>query len=241
MLKVVEKKRVYEDIVKQIRELIDEGRMKNGDQLPTEKELTETFKVSRASVREAIRTLESMGLVESRQGNGTFVIASSEESLVRPLAAALFQEKDHLIDIFYIRQIIEPHIAEIAAENATPEEIKELDAIMREHEENLAIGSHPITTDSAFHNYLARMTKNRVLERLLHAIVELLTETREEYLQNQDREQSSLHGHRDILAAIQSRDGNAAKLAMRRHLAQIEKIVFGKKKEQKNSSAPNKR
>ncbi len=241
MLKVVEKKRVYEDIVKQIREFIDEGRMKNGDQLPTEKELTETFKVSRASVREAIRTLESMGLVESRQGNGTFVIATSEESLVRPLATALFQEKDHLIDIFYIRQIIEPHIAEIAAENATPEEIKELDAIMKEHEENLSLGSHVVTTDSAFHNYLAHMTKNGVLERLLHAIVELLTETREQYLQNQDREQSSLHGHRDILAAIQSHDGNAAKLAMRRHLSRIEKIVFGKKKEQKNGNALNKR
>src|SRR5208282_4868496 len=97
---------------------------------------------------------------ESRQGNGTFVIASSEESLVRPLAAALFQEKDHLIDIFYIRQIVEPHIAEIAAENATPDEIKELEAIMKEHEENLSLGSHAIMTDSAFHNYLARMTKN---------------------------------------------------------------------------------
>ena len=240
MLKVVEKKRVYEDIVKQIRDLIDEGRMKNGDQLPTEKELTETFKVSRASVREAIRTLESMRLVESRQGNGTFVIASSEESLVRPLAAALFQEKDHLIDIFYIRQIVEPHIAELAAENATPEEIKELEALLVEHEENLSGGLHVIRTDSAFHNYLARMTKNRVLERLLHAIVELMTETREEYLQNEDREQSSLHGHRDILAAIQSGDGNAAKLAMRRHLARIEKIVFGKKKDRKSGNAPNK-
>src|SRR5208337_39888 len=136
MLKAVEKKRVYEDIVKQIQDLIEEGRMKKGDQLPTERDLAETFKVSRASVREAIRTLESMRLVESRQGNGTFVIASSEESLVRPLAAALFQEKDHLIDIFYIRQIVEPHIAEIAAENATPDEIKELEAIMKEHEEN---------------------------------------------------------------------------------------------------------
>jgi GntR family transcriptional repressor for pyruvate dehydrogenase complex len=236
MLKAVEKKRVYEDIVKQIRDLIEKGRMKKGDQLPTERDLTETFKVSRASVREAIRTLESMRLVESRQGNGTYVIASSEESLVRPLAAALFHEKDDLIDIFYIRKIVEPHIAELAAEKATPEEIKELDAIMEEHEENLSGGLHAIRTDSAFHNYLARMAKNRVLERLLHAIVDLLTETRQEYLQNEEREHNSLHGHRDIHAAIKSGDGNAAKLAMRRHLTNIEKIVFRKKRERKRGS-----
>src|SRR5208337_3748444 len=127
MLKAVEKKRVYEDIVKQIQDLIEEGRMKKGDQLPTERELTETFKVSRASVREAIRTLESMRLVESRQGNGTYVIASSEESLVQPLAAALFHEKDDLIDIFYIRRCIEPNMAQLAAQNATAEELRELE------------------------------------------------------------------------------------------------------------------
>ena len=100
MLKAVKKKRAYEDIVKQIRHLIEKGRLKRGDQLPTERELSETFKVSRATVREAIFSLETMKLVERRQGNGTYVIASSEEALVQPLAASLFHEKDDLIDIF---------------------------------------------------------------------------------------------------------------------------------------------
>jgi len=80
MLKAVEKKRAYEDIVRQMRGLIKDGKLKKGDQLPTEREMTEVFKVSRATVREAIRTLESMGLVGSKQGNGTYVIASGEET-----------------------------------------------------------------------------------------------------------------------------------------------------------------
>jgi GntR family transcriptional repressor for pyruvate dehydrogenase complex len=100
MLKAVRKKRAYEDIVKQIRNLIERGRLKRGDQLPTERELSETFKVSRATVREAIFSLETMKLVDRRQGDGTYVIASTEEALVQPLAASLFHERDDVIDIF---------------------------------------------------------------------------------------------------------------------------------------------
>jgi len=71
MLKAVKKRRAYEDIVKQIRNLIEKGKLKQGDQLPTERELSEIFKVSRATLREAILSLETMQLVERRQGNGT--------------------------------------------------------------------------------------------------------------------------------------------------------------------------
>ncbi len=139
MLKAVEKKRAYEDIVRQIFDLIEKGRLKKGDQLPTERELTDTFKVSRATVREAIRTLESMRLVESRQGNGTYVLASSEETLVQPLAAALFSERDDLIDIFSLRRVIEPYIAQLAASYATRDEIKELEEIVQEQERFLKV------------------------------------------------------------------------------------------------------
>ena len=134
MLKAVRKKRAYEDIVKQIRHLIEKGRLKRDDQLPTERELSETFKVSRATVREAIFSLETMKLVERRQGDGTYVIASSEEALVQPLATSLFHEKDDMIDIFSLRKIIEPEVAQLASENRTPEEINELEEILKEQE-----------------------------------------------------------------------------------------------------------
>ncbi len=230
MLKVVEKKRVYEDIVKQIRDLIDEGRMKKGDQLPTERELTETFKVSRASVREAIRILESMRLVESRQGNGTYVIATTEESLVRPLAAALFHEKDDLIDIFYIRRCIEPNMAQLAAQNATTDDIVELGKIIAKHKECLEAGKDTSDTDSAFHGVIARMSKKRALERLLLALVDLLAETREEYLQNDARAQESLKGHQKILSAIEESDCAAARQSMLNHLDDVEGVLFNKGK-----------
>jgi len=230
MLKAVRKKRAYEDIVKQVRSLIEKGKLKRGDQLPTERELSETFKVSRATVREAIFSLETMKLVDRRQGDGTYVIASSEEALVQPLAVALIHEKGDIIDIFFLRKIIEPEIAQLASENRTAEDIAELEEILKEQEKEVSNGKNPVDTDSEFHHYLARMAKNRVLERLLLALVDLLAQTRERYLQTEERKQKSLHGHQVILAAIKNGNGPGARQAMRRHLEDVEGILFKKKK-----------
>jgi GntR family transcriptional repressor for pyruvate dehydrogenase complex len=231
MLKAVRKKRAFEDIVKQIRHLIERGKLKREDQLPTERELSETFKVSRATVREAIFSLETMKLVERRQGNGTYVIASSEEALVQPLATSLFHEKDDMIDIFALRKIIEPEVAHLASENRTSEEMNELEEILKEHEREVAGGLTPVHANSDFHRLLARMAKNRVLERLLLALFDLLGNNREKYLQTEERKQKSLQGHHEVLTAIKSGNGPAARQAMRRHLEGVEDILFKKRKE----------
>ncbi len=230
MLKAVEKKRAYEDIVKQIFNLIEKGKLKRGDQLPVERELSETFKVSRATVREAIFSLESMKLVQRRQGDGTYVIASSEDALVQPLATALFHEKDDIIDIFFVRKIIEPEVAQLASENRTPEEIDELEECVRKQAKEVESRENPVDTDSEFHHLLARMARNKVLERLLVTLVDLLGKTREKYLQTEERKQKSLRGHYEILAAIKNGDGRAARKVMLRHLEDVENAVFGKKK-----------
>jgi GntR family transcriptional repressor for pyruvate dehydrogenase complex len=229
-IKAVEKKRAYEEVVAQIRSIIDEGRLKQGDQLPTERELSETFRVSRATIREAIRTLESQKLVQSRHGEGTYVLASSGENLVLPLAAVLFSEKDNIQDIFYVRKILEPHIAELAAENATPEEIEELTAIISESGRSTYVTSGA-KYDTGFHAMLARMSKNKVLERLLAAFADILEQTRKDYLQDEERSKISSTGHREILAAVKDGDSAAARQAMSLHLEEVEKIVMGKKKQ----------
>ena len=231
MLRVVEKKKAYEDIVQQVLVLIEEGKLKRGDQLPSERDLTEAFKVSRTTVREAIRTLESMKLLQSRQGNGTYVVASSEEALIQPLAAALFKEKDDIRDIFYIRKIIEPHVAELAAGNATPQEIEEMERILQQQEESIGHGENIIETDSAFHNLMVKATKNRVMERLIVALIDLLKQSREKYLtedENYERATRSLEGHQRVLSAVKKGDGDAARKSMLSHLEDIEGIIFHK-------------
>jgi GntR family transcriptional regulator, transcriptional repressor for pyruvate dehydrogenase complex len=229
-LKAVEKKRAYESIVQQVLALIENGKLKQGDQLPSERELTEIFKVSRTTVREAIRTLESMKLLQSRQGNGTYVLASSEEELIQPLAAALFNAKDDIRDIFYVRKIIEPYVAELAAENATAQEIEEMEEILQKQAACIERNESIIETDSAFHNLMASASKNRVIERLTVALVDFLKQSREHYLvddeQGNKRPARSLKGHRQVLAAIKKGDSEAAKNAMLHHLEDIERIIF---------------
>jgi GntR family transcriptional repressor for pyruvate dehydrogenase complex len=231
MLKAVRKKRAYEDIVQQIRQLIEKGKLKREDRLPTERELSETFKVSRATVREAIFSLETINLVQRRQGDGTYVIASSEEALVQPLAMSLFHEKDDIIDIFSLRKIIEPEVAQLASQNRTIEELNELEEILKGQDEEVAGGLNPIQRNADFHRLLAQMAKNRVLERLLLALFDLLGKTRERYLQTEERKHKSLQGHHEILNAIRNGNGPAARQVMRRHLEGVEDTLFRKRKE----------
>ena len=219
-LEPVRRSRIYENIVEQIQRLIQQGDLGPGDQLPPERVLAETFQVSRASVREALRALELRGLIEGRQGGGTFVRALSSDDLIPPLASALLTgaEMDQLMEV---REMIEPHIAELAALRATPEAIAELEALLAHQAERVSRGEIPIEEDTAFHNALAISTANGVLLRLLHLIVDLLEDSRARWFQSPDRPAKSLAGHRRVLDAIKQRDSAAAYHAMAAHVRQV--------------------
>src|ERR671937_3249214 len=107
----VKSTRIYEEIVRQIKAMISEGRLKSGDQLPPERDLAEKFLVSRTSVREALRALESVGLIEIRPGEGTFVREVSVDALVEPLALVLLSQRAMIAELFEARRLLEPAIA----------------------------------------------------------------------------------------------------------------------------------
>lgn len=226
MLKVIKKTRIYEEVVSQIHELIRQGRFKAGDQLPSERELAETFKVSRTSVREALRALESRGLVVSRTGAGTFIADLPVESLVAPLAKLLIEEKGALADIFEVRELIEPHIASLAAERATQEDIERLKQILKKQKAEIDEGATGVEADTEFHFAIARATQNQALERLVSGLMDLLSHSREESLQTEGRSQASLESHRRILSAIEAHDRERARKATLLHVEQVEQNVL---------------
>ena len=115
LLEPVKRSRIYEHIVDQIHALIREGRWEPGDQIPPERELAERFRVSRTSVREALRALEMQGMIESRQGGGTFVRSANAEALIPPLTAAILRGQRELPEVLEVRELIEPGIARLAA------------------------------------------------------------------------------------------------------------------------------
>ncbi len=224
----IRKTKVYEKIAQQIQRLIRDGLLKPGDKLPPERELAEMFQVSRSSLRDAIRALELLGLVEPRQGEGTIVRAPSSEALINPLATALLREGGLVSELLEFRAMIEPTLARRAAANVSPEDLDHLEDILRRQQERVDRGELAIEEDSEFHYAIAQAARNSVVLKVLDVFMDLLRESRERSLQVEGRLQTSIAGHRQILAAIRRRDGVGAETAMRRHIQDIEQIVLNK-------------
>ena len=236
MLKVIKKTRIYQEVVSQIHDLIRKGRLKASDQLPSERELAETFKVSRTSVREALRALETQGLVVSRTGTGTFVADLPIESLVAPLATLLIEEKSALADIFEMRKVIEPHIASLAAERATQRDIERMKRILEQQREEVNRGATGVKEDAEFHFSIGRATQNQALEKLVSELMDILSHSREESLQTPGRRLASLESHHKILSAIEEHDKTKSREAMLHHIERVEENVLSSRKPQSSYS-----
>jgi GntR family transcriptional regulator, transcriptional repressor for pyruvate dehydrogenase complex len=223
----VRRNKVYEDVARQIERLILK-KLRPGDKLPSERELAQTLGVSRSSIRDAIRSLELMGMVEPRQGAGTIVCEVSSSSLANPLGNALKRKQELIGELLDFRKILEPPLAARAAVHASSEEVAEMEDILERQSEKLHTGESTIAEDSEFHYSVALASGNSVVLKVLDILMDLLRETRERSLQIEGRPQKSLAGHRRILTAIKRHDAEAAKAAMRRHIEDIEEIVMRK-------------
>ena len=236
MFKPVKKTRIHEEIVFKIKDMIEQGKLKTGDQLPTERELAQAFKVSRPSVREALRALESQGFLVSRQGDGTYVSQQPIELLIEPFASVILKEKFDQLELFEMRRLIEPQLAYLAAERATPAEIAEMEQLLDIQEQELANSEPGPTPEKTLHDILFKAAKNKILISIMDSLMDSLAESRDKYLQLEGRPQKSLARHKDILAAIKTGDGELAANMMREHLEETESILFEVLEKDRNSS-----
>jgi len=225
-LQAVRKNRRYEQVAEQIQGLIARGVLKPGDRLPPERDLVSKFGVGRGSIRDAIRTLEVMGIVEPRQGHGTVVRELSADSLVVPLASVLSQKRHLVAELLDVRRMLEPALAGRAATNATPEEIARLEDILARQQEKVRRGEPGIEEDSEFHYAIAVAAGNTVMLRVLDVLMDLLRESRTRSLQVPGRLERSFAGHKRVLRAIKRRDASAAEKAVRQHLQEIGDVVM---------------
>ena len=225
-LQAVRKNRRYEQVAEQIQGLIARGVLKPGDRLPPERDLVSKFGVGRGSIRDAIRTLEVMGIVEPRQGHGTVVRELSADSLVVPLASVLSQKRHLVAELIDVRRMIEPALAARAARNATPEEVARLEDVLRRQQVKMRRGEPGIEEDSEFHYAIAVAARNTVVLRVLDVLMDLLRESRARSLQVPGRLERSFAGHQRVLRAIKRRDAAGAERAVRQHLMEIEEVVM---------------
>ena len=237
-LKAISKKKVYEEIARQIQKLIDGGKLKHGDRLPPERVLAEAFQVSRHSVREAFRTLEEKGILKSRVGSGTYVVIEDEPSVVEFLAMAIKEERTKLVEIFQFRRILEPQIAALAAENRTAAELDEMDRIIDRQKMTGDDFSATADYDQAFHLTLAKASKNSILLNVVERLNDLLRASRVEITRAPGRLERSVKGHLKILEAIRAGLPDQAASAMEEHLDQVAELALSDPSRQRLSSKP---
>ena len=221
----IKKTRIPEEIADRVRELILDRTFPPGRPLPSERVLAGRFRVSRGSVRDALRMLEMVGLVEMRHGQGTFPRELSVDRLVSPIASVLTVQRDLQDELMDVRRMFEPAVARAAAARVTDADLVELERLIDAQRRKLKTGQSAIGEDSAFHAVLARATRNRVAVRIMETLNDLLLESRKHTLRQKGRPERSLSGHEAIVAAMRQRDPDAAARAMYAHIDQIADLV----------------
>src|ERR1035438_4485043 len=221
----IKTRRLYEEIVEQIKKLITDGKLKPGVKLLAERELADQFRVSRASVREGIRTLEMLGLIDIRPGEGTFVRGNGGEDIIRPLAMFLAVERSSLLDMYEMRRIFETASAAMAAERASIEELDQIGSAVENMRERLNVkdSEKGQEFDAAFHYAIAEATHNNLLTKLFKTVSEEFHKAnsaarQQLYHDKPENAQILIDQHTRIFEAIRSRSPQAASQAMLAHL-----------------------
>ncbi|MFC2948639.1 FadR/GntR family transcriptional regulator [Virgibacillus sediminis] len=154
------KQKVYQGVLQEIRRLIETNALKPGDKLPSERQLSETLEAGRSSVREALRAMELLGLIETRYGEGTYLSTYRPFQTVEILSSFILQESDTKNDLLVAKKILEKEAAKLAFSHITMDEIKALAGIIED------VGRPPQEKHAAFFEYLFRQVDNMLLAKV---------------------------------------------------------------------------
>ena len=224
MFKTIRKARLSDEIVKQIKETLFAGKLQAGDRLPAERELAEQFETSRASVREALRTLEQEGMIQVRKGvgGGAFIAELDHRPVTNSFQTLLHLKKISIKDIAEVRLIFEPEAARLAAERVTEEDIRELEEVIQQMSVAVEGRELPDSFDLKFHQIIARAAGNPILTMLAESMLGVASKTITELHPSMDTLRHVLASHRKVFEAIRKRNGKLAYLAMRRHIVDVQ-------------------
>ncbi|AUN14947.1 GntR family transcriptional regulator [[Clostridium] sordellii] len=230
MFSNITNKKIYQQVISQIQDMILSGKLKKGDKLMSERELSEKMGVSRTSIREALRVLETMGIIESRQGEGNFICNNIETSLIQPLSMMFILNNGSYEDILELRSMIELEAVKLAATRGTEEEFEELKKISQELTRNDKIYNKG-DIDKEIHYKIACMSKNFLIKSLykisLNLLEDFIINSRQKIVDYYHEEDTLNIQHKKICDSIIARDPENAYIYMKEHLDLI-KITMEK-------------
>lgn len=220
-LKPIKPKRISDQVLEQLRELIFRSEFKPGQQIPPERELAEALKVSRTSVRDAIGKLVAMGLLEQHQGQGTFV-REPEPTDKHPLAVAMETQNASLEDLLEVRMGLECNAASLAAVRAEESDLQFIEKSLEEMRKEVAAGRLGTEADVSFHMAVTYATKNPLQVYLMRSFYDYLFVGIKENLAYLYEEPSNIEKiiaqHTSVFQAIRDHDPERAFDTMRSHI-----------------------
>lgn len=219
-----------DEVISTIKSMILEGELAPYQRLPSEKELAEALGVSRPTVREAIRGLMALNIIESRHGDGTYVTSLQPQLLAAPIDFLLRVDEQGLAALTEIRLVLESGVAEYAARKATPKHIDRLNAISEEYAASIDDVDRCIALDLDFHRELANAADSPILASMLSTIAALALQSRRQTAQDQKTRIAAHDDHRAIADAVATHDHLAARGAMHVHLTHVQATVTSKRR-----------
>ena len=213
-------------IINQIKEQISNGELQPGDRLPPERQLAEMMGVNRHTVREALKTLEYMGVVDCKTGMGTVINNLGQDLLIDQICQATdFSPQQLLSDIMELRFLLEPGIAALAAQRATQPELAAMQEAMNDLEKEFDNGCLGTDADERLHIALAKATHNATIYRLAGPMLKMLEQYREKSLEIKTRRSETLSEHNKIFQAVKNRQPEEASVAMTEHLKKVKDVL----------------
>ncbi len=219
----IKKSALSEDIVQRLLTLIRERELHPGEKLPPERELASLMGVSRPSLREALRALSIMNVLEIRQGDGAYVSSLEPNLLMAHLDFVFALTDSTFLELFEARKVLEPGIAAMAATRINADELERMEACHRQSLDQIDDHAEFVAADIALHDLIAQAAKNSILERFMAGIRQLGQVSRQRTVERPGVPRQSVQDHRAIIDALHKRDPQAASQAMLHHLDHIER------------------
>lgn len=221
-----------DQVIQAIKNLLLNRQLRSGDRLPNETEIASSVGVSRGSVREAMKILSAMGVVDIRRGDGTYITDTVQRSMIDKLMLSIVMTETDAYELAEIRQIIEIGIVRLCVAHATASQIETLRKAVRAQEKAVAEGAFDydrlMKTEWDFHNAMVDAANNQLLTTMYTYILELYMPTRDRELDYEEHMREALRVHPPVVEAIAARDADAGEAAIRETTKQWTRLLGDK-------------
>lgn len=228
MIKPIEKKSIYKEVFDYIIKMISTGEIGLGDKLPNEIELSDSFKVSRNSVREALKSLEILDIITSKTGTGTIVSPNALRNIKYLNLFTSLDDETATYNLLEARLIIEPELTYRAIKKATQEDIDDLENIIESSIKDLKMEIYRWDLGQAFHDKISQISGNNYLQNFISATSDEIATVRKKYISFLDSNQllAELDEHLQILECFKTKDAERGSKAMKKHLEDAIALMY---------------